>query len=68
MNPQLYTHTRVLAPEKRADREEAQMISRLADKAVALAREHGEVLTHKQALSRARENYTFVKIMAMNSR
>lgn len=63
MNPQLYTHTRELAPGKRATPEDAQLISRLATKAQELASEHGIVLTRKEALQRVRENLAFVKAM-----
>ena len=57
---QAYTYT----PARRADREEAQMLSRLADKAVALAAEHGEVLTRREAIARARCNLRDVRVMA----
>ena len=57
---QAYSYT----PARRADRDEAQMLSRLADKAVALAREHGEVLTRREAIQRVRGNLRDVKAMA----
>lgn len=64
MNPQLYTHSRVLAaPAKRATPEDAKMLSRLATRAQELASEHGIVLTRKEALRRSRENLAFVKAM-----
>ena len=64
MNPQLYTHTRELAPGKRATPEDAQLISRLATKAQELASEHGIVLTRKEALQRVRGNLAHVMAMA----
>lgn len=63
MNPQLYTHTRALAPGKRATPEDAQIIARIATKAQELANEHGIVLTRKEALRRARANLAFVRAM-----
>ena len=59
----LYRHAQLLAP-KRSNPEEARMISRLADKAQALAEEYGETLDRKAALARARENLAYVKAMA----
>ena len=63
MNPQLYTHTRELAPGKRATPEDAQLISRLATKAVEEANAFGIHIDHKEGLRRARENLAFVKAM-----
>lgn len=67
MRPALYTHSKWLAPH-RATPDEAQTIARLADKAVALAREHGEVLTRKDAIARVRENLADVKRMAKEAK
>lgn len=66
MNPATYTHTRVLAaPPRRATPDEAQMLARLAAKAVALAAEYGETLTFKEGLQRARENMADVRRKAV---
>ena len=49
------------APAKRADRDEARMLHRLAAKAVALAAEYGETLTWRDAIKRSRENLAYVR-------
>ena len=65
MRPHLYAQTRVLAPSRPpADPLEAEMLARLATKAVALAEEHGVVLTHREALQRVRVNLAHVMAMA----
>lgn len=69
MNPVIYRHSRVLAaPSQRATPDEALVIDRLATKAVALAQEHGEVLTRRDAIIRARANLAWAKSAAENSR
>lgn len=60
---QSYTYV----PGKPADREEAQMLHRIAVRAVALAEEYGEVLTHKDALQRVRCNLRDVRAMGVKS-
>lgn len=63
---QMYRHTRILAaPAKRATPDEAQVLHRLAAKAVALAAEYGETLTFAEGLQRARENMAEVRTMAL---
>ena len=63
MNPQIYTHSRVLAPAKRATPEDDKMLSRLATRAVEEAKAFGIHIDHKEGLRRARENLAFVKAM-----
>ena len=64
MRPHLYAQTRVLAPSRPpADPEEAQMLSRLATRAVEEAKAFGIHIDHKEGLRRARENLAFVKAM-----
>ena len=64
MNPELYTHSRVLAaPGNRVTPEDA-IIARLATKAQALAEEYGETLSREAAIQRARENLEYVRALA----
>ena len=57
MNPVIYRHSRVLAaPSQRATPDEALMLNRLANKALATAAEFGVACDRREALARARQN------------
>lgn len=63
---QIYTHAKWLAaPARRATREDAQMLARLADAAIATADEFGVPCDRREALQRARENVAHVRRMAI---
>ena len=61
MNPAIYRHSRVLAaPSARATPDEALMLARLADKALATAAEFGVACDRREAIQRSRENLAYV--------
>lgn len=65
MNPAIYRHSRVLAaPSQRATPDEALMLARLADKALATAAEFGVACDRREALARARHNLAYVRAVA----
>lgn len=61
----LYRHTAILAaPHQRTTPADARMLARLATSVQERAEADGDVLTRREALSRARENLRFVRALA----
>lgn len=60
---QITYHYPTLTPGQPATPSEAQMLSRLAESAIANALADGIVLTRKQAFQRIRENLAYVRAM-----